>query len=80
MSDESRLISDLTDRYHVIGKTSRPTRNASRVLIIEFALALIQILDFDETNQVLATNVWKRYVSFEIRNLFIGNAFQMGSY
>lgn len=38
--------------------------NASQTVKIEFGLALIQILDFDETNQVLTSNVWKRYVSW----------------
>ena len=53
----------LQERYLRAGKVARPVRNSSQNLRIEFALVLIQILDFDETNQVLTTNVWKRYVS-----------------
>ena len=53
----------LQERYLRAGKVARLVRNSSQNLRIEFALVLIQILDFDETNQVLTTNVWKRYVS-----------------
>lgn len=62
-SEESRLVAFLQERYLRAGKVARPVRNSSQTLRIEFALVLIQILDFDETNQVLTTNVWKRYVS-----------------
>jgi hypothetical protein len=61
-SNESLLVQYLMERYAKAGKVPRPIRNASAIMHIEFALALIQILDFDETNQVLTTNVWKRYV------------------
>ena len=63
LSDESRLTSFLFSRYEKAGVVARPVSNSSKTMKIEFALALIQILDFDETNQVLTTNVWKRYVS-----------------
>ena len=62
-SEESRLVAFLQERYLRAGQVARPVRNSSQNLRIEFALVLIQILDFDETNQVLTTNVWKRYVS-----------------
>lgn len=50
------------ERYKKVGNIARPVENAMRTVKVEFGLALIQILDFDETNQVLTTNVWKRYV------------------
>lgn len=62
-SHESRLVRFLSERYARAGRVARPLRNSSHTLRVEFALVLIQILDFDETNQVLTTNVWKRYVS-----------------
>ena len=62
-SNESRLVKHLMERYVKAGTVPRPILNSSATMHIEFALALIQILDFDETNQVLTTNVWKRYVS-----------------
>ena len=62
-SEESRLVAYLQERYVRAGKVARPVKNSSQTLRIEFALVLIQILDFDETNQVLTTNTWKRYVS-----------------
>ncbi|KAK2141523.1 hypothetical protein LSH36_1087g00002 [Paralvinella palmiformis] len=60
-SDESRLASFLMSRYARAGRIARPLRNSSMTMTVEFSLALIQILDFDETNQVLTTNTWKRY-------------------
>ncbi|ELT96539.1 hypothetical protein CAPTEDRAFT_52979, partial [Capitella teleta] len=60
-SYESRLIHFLLKRYKRAGTFARPLLNSSATTKVEFALALIQILDFDETNQVLTTNVWKRY-------------------
>ena len=32
-------------------------------IVIEYGLSLIQILDLDERNQILSTNVWATYVS-----------------
>ena len=63
-SYESQLVRYLSERYLRAGRVARPVRNSSQTLKVEFALVLIQILDFDETNQVLTTNVWKRYVSW----------------
>ena len=53
----------LSRRYKKAGRIARPVLNSTQTIRVEFGMALIQILDFDETNQVLATNVWKRYVS-----------------
>ncbi|MCL4167256.1 UNVERIFIED_CONTAM: hypothetical protein GTU68_062802 [Idotea baltica] len=33
-------------------------------MTIAYQLSLIQILDLDEKNQVLTTNVWSTYVSY----------------
>ncbi|XP_072320784.1 neuronal acetylcholine receptor subunit alpha-7-like [Eucyclogobius newberryi] len=36
----------------------RPVQNDSQTLIVEFGLSLMQIMDVDEKNQVLTTNIW----------------------
>lgn len=63
MSDEKRLIKMLMERYEDVGVVGRPVYNASDKIDVQYGLALIQILDLDEKNQVLTTNCWSRYVS-----------------
>ena len=63
MSDEKRLIKHLLDNYERVGIVGRPVFNTSETVRVTYGLALIQILDLDEKNQVLTTNVWSRYVS-----------------
>lgn len=63
MSDEKRLIKHLLEEYEMVGVVGRPVFNTSQTISVQYGLALIQILDLDEKNQVLTTNVWSRYVS-----------------
>ena len=63
MSDEKRLIKHLLEHYEHVGVVGRPVYNTSETVLVNYGLALIQILDLDEKNQVLTTNVWCRYVS-----------------
>ena len=63
MSDEKRLIKHLLENYEKVGLVGRPVYNTSETVRVNYGLALIQILDLDEKNQVLTTNVWSRYVS-----------------
>ena len=63
MSDEKRLIKHLLENYERVGIVGRPVFNTSETVHVSYGLALIQILDLDEKNQVLTTNVWSRYVS-----------------
>ena len=63
MSDEKRLIKYLLENYERVGIVGRPVFNTSETVRVSYGLALIQILDLDEKNQVLTTNVWSRYVS-----------------
>ena len=63
MSDEKRLIKHLLLQYETIGIVGRPVYNISETVKVFYGLALIQLLDLDEKNQVLTTNVWSRYVS-----------------
>jgi len=64
MSDEKRLIKHLLNNYETVGVVGRPVLNQSQTIRVNYGLALIQILDLDEKNQVLTTNVWSRYVSY----------------
>jgi len=41
----------------------RPVINTSETINVSYGIGLIQILDLDEKNQILTTNVWCRYVS-----------------
>ena len=65
-SEEVRLIHDLLirarDNAH---RLARPVKQVSDCIQIHFALSLVQILDFDEKNQIITLNVWKHYVTGE---------------
>lgn len=66
MSDEKRLIKHLLGNYQEVGVVGRPVLNQSETIKVSYGLSLIQILEMDEKNQVLTTNVWSRYVSSAI--------------
>ena len=70
MSDEKRLIKHLLDQYETVGRVGRPVFNTSQTIKVYYGLALIQLLDLDEKNQVLTTNVWSRYVSLSLSALW----------
>ena len=63
MSDEKKLIKQLLRDYAGFGLIGRPVKNTSEQIKVKYGLNLIQILDLDEKDQVLTTNVWCRYVS-----------------
>ncbi|CAD6201497.1 GSCOCG00000297001-RA-CDS [Cotesia congregata] len=52
---EKRLLNDLLDNYNVL---ERPVFNESEPLPLSFGLTLMQIIDVDEKNQLLITNLW----------------------
>lgn len=62
-SHEKRLIRDLLTRYKSAGRVGRPVNDSNEGIDVEYGLSMIQILDLDERNQVLTTNVWGNYVS-----------------
>jgi len=62
MSDEKRLIRRLLRHYERVGVVGRPVHNQSQTVFVKYGLALVQIIDLDEKNQILTTNVWSRYV------------------
>jgi len=69
MSDEKRLIRRLLRHYELVGVIGRPVLNQSHTVLVNYGLALVQIIDLDEKNQILTTNVWSRYVSANGRTL-----------
>nr|XP_057945341.1 neuronal acetylcholine receptor subunit alpha-7a isoform X3 [Doryrhamphus excisus] len=54
-ANEKRLYRDLMVNYDPL---VRPVLNESEILMVELGLNLMQIMDVDEKNQVLTTNVW----------------------
>ncbi|XP_069078457.1 neuronal acetylcholine receptor subunit alpha-7 isoform X1 [Pleurodeles waltl] len=52
---QRRLYKDLLKNYNPL---ERPVANDSHPLTVTFGLSLMQIMDVDEKNQVLTTNVW----------------------
>ncbi|CAL1545668.1 unnamed protein product [Lymnaea stagnalis] len=61
MSHEKRLIKDLIGNYSERGKMGRPVQEQSDKITIKYGMSLIQIVDLDERNQILTTNVWPTY-------------------
>ncbi|OAF64387.1 hypothetical protein A3Q56_07893 [Intoshia linei] len=61
LSDEKQLIKYLLEHYEKIGVIGRPVHDTTDTVNVKYGLALIQILDLDEKNQVLTTNAWSRY-------------------
>ncbi|CAN7986654.1 unnamed protein product [Ixodes hexagonus] len=52
---ERRLLGDLLANYNTL---ERPVFNESEPLILSFGLTLQQIIDVDEKNQLIITNIW----------------------
>ncbi|XP_070825161.1 neuronal acetylcholine receptor subunit alpha-7a [Chaetodon trifascialis] len=54
-ANQRRLYKDLMTDYNPL---ERPVVNDSQTLTVHFGLTLMQIMDVDEKNQVLTTNIW----------------------
>ncbi|XP_022915309.1 neuronal acetylcholine receptor subunit alpha-7 isoform X7 [Onthophagus taurus] len=52
---EKRLLNNLLGPYNIL---ERPVANESEPLEVKFGLTLQQIIDVDEKNQLLITNIW----------------------
>ncbi|XP_007544326.2 neuronal acetylcholine receptor subunit alpha-2-like [Poecilia formosa] len=52
---EDELFKTLFSGYN---KWSRPVPNISDVVIVKFGLSIAQLIDVDEKNQMMTTNVW----------------------
>ena len=57
--DSRRLYDDLIGDYN---RLVRPVGNNSEKLTVYMGIKLTQILDVDEKNQIMTTNVWVRQV------------------
>ncbi|XP_023333966.1 neuronal acetylcholine receptor subunit alpha-7 isoform X2 [Eurytemora carolleeae] len=53
--NERRLLDDLLENYN---KLERPVINETEAVVLSFGLTLQQIIDVDEKNQILTTNIW----------------------
>ncbi|CAB1441212.1 unnamed protein product [Pleuronectes platessa] len=53
--NQRRLIKELLTSYN---RLERPVLNDSHTLTVSLGLSLMQIIDVDEKNQVLTTNIW----------------------
>ncbi|CAF3299274.1 unnamed protein product [Rotaria socialis] len=62
--DEQRLMAQLLRNYD---PSARPVYNASNTVSVAFGIALTQLSDMDEKNQVLTTNIWLEQEWFDER-------------
>ncbi|CAK9297308.1 unnamed protein product [Gordionus sp. m RMFG-2023] len=60
--DEERLVKDLFRSYN---KLIRPVMNKTDHMIVKFGMALIQLINVNELEQVLKTNVWLRLIWYD---------------
>lgn len=56
---EDALFKKLFAGYN---KYSRPVPNVTDVVIVKFGLSIAQLIDVDEKNQMMTTNVWLKQV------------------
>ncbi|MGH0171043.1 UNVERIFIED_CONTAM: hypothetical protein FKN15_005362 [Acipenser sinensis] len=59
---EERLLKTLFTAYN---KLSRPVANISDVVLVRFGLSIAQLIDVDEKNQMMTTNVWVKQAGFQ---------------
>ncbi|CDQ72436.1 unnamed protein product [Oncorhynchus mykiss] len=55
---EDRLLRTLFSHYN---KLARPVANVSDVVHVHFGLSIAQLIDVDEKNQMMITNVWVKH-------------------
>ncbi|CAF4107067.1 unnamed protein product [Rotaria sordida] len=55
MSDEQRLFYTIMTGYE---KAIRPLKKSSEAVVVKLGISLTQILDIDERNQIMTTNIW----------------------
>ncbi|XP_045689064.1 neuronal acetylcholine receptor subunit alpha-4 [Phyllostomus hastatus] len=63
---EERLLKKLFSGYN---KWSRPVANTSDVVLVHFGLSIAQLIDVDEKNQMMTTNVWvkQEWTDYKLR-------------
>lgn len=57
--DEERLVRDLFRGYN---KLIRPVQNMTQKVDVRFGLAFVQLINVNEKNQIMKSNVWLRLV------------------
>ncbi|VDL61889.1 unnamed protein product [Hymenolepis diminuta] len=57
-SNEASRLYDVLMNQQGYNKILRPVANANDTLTVFFGLGLLQLIDLDEVNQILTTNVW----------------------
>ncbi|KAG8042138.1 hypothetical protein G9C98_000129, partial [Cotesia typhae] len=57
--DEERLVRDLFRGYN---KLIRPVQNMTEKVHVRFGLAFVQLINVNEKNQIMKSNVWLRFV------------------
>ena len=57
--EEERLVRDLFRGYN---KLIRPVQNMTQKVEVAFGLAFIQLINVNEKNQIMKSNVWLRLV------------------
>ncbi|XP_072120832.1 neuronal acetylcholine receptor subunit alpha-2-like [Mobula birostris] len=61
---EERLFKHLFTGYN---RWSRPVANSSDTVIVNFGLSIAQLIDVDEKNQMMTTNVWLKQEWFDYK-------------
>ncbi|XP_072906480.1 neuronal acetylcholine receptor subunit alpha-2-like [Hemitrygon akajei] len=61
---EERLFKHLFTGYN---RWSRPVANSSDAVIVTFGLSIAQLIDVDEKNQMMTTNVWLKQEWFDYK-------------
>ncbi|XP_032881979.1 neuronal acetylcholine receptor subunit alpha-2-like [Amblyraja radiata] len=61
---EERLFKHLFTGYN---RWSRPVANSSDAVIVNFGLSIAQLIDVDEKNQMMTTNVWLKQEWFDYK-------------
>ena len=56
--DEAKLLKNLLDKYHIY---ERPVYDENKPVNLVFGISLRQIIDLDERNQLLKSNLWLEY-------------------
>ena len=56
--DEARLLDDLLKPYQIY---ERPVADEDHAIKLQFGISLQQIIDLDERNQLLKSNMWLEY-------------------
>lgn len=56
--DEERLVRDLFRDYN---KLIRPVEHSNQTVEVEVGLSLVQLINVNEKNQVMTTNVWQQF-------------------